>query len=166
VVETAFLGVPVSAVLADGRDGTTYAALDHGHFGTKLHRRDAVGEWIELPPPESPSQPEGEVDIEPFRQIPIPWATKLLWTLEAAPPDAPGRVFGGTIPGGLFRSEHSGDSWELDRSLWDDPARKEWTGGGYDYPGLHSVCTDPRDADSLLVGVSTGGGGGTKEGGA
>ena len=75
VVETAFLGVPVSAVLADGRDGTTYAALDHGHFGTKLHRRDAGGEWIELPAPEYPSQPEGEVDIEPFRQIPIPWAT-------------------------------------------------------------------------------------------
>ena len=166
VVDAAFLGVPVSAVLPDPRDGTTYAALDHGHFGTKLHRRDAGGEWIEIAAPEYPPQPEGEVDIEPFRQISIPWATALLWTLEAAHPDAPGRVYAGTIPGGLFRSDDRGDTWQLDRALWDDPARKEWTGGGYDYPGLHSVCVDPRDAESLLVGVSTGGVWRTKDGGA
>ena len=46
VVDTAHLGVPVPAVLHDPRDGTTYAALDHGHFGTKLHRRDAGGDWV------------------------------------------------------------------------------------------------------------------------
>ena len=106
VSDVAFLGVPVSAVLRDPRDGTTYAALDHGHFGTKL-----------------------------------------LWTLEAGHADAPGRIWAGTIPGGLFRSDDRGDTWALDRALWDDPSRTTWTGGGYDYPGVHSVCTDPRDAE-------------------
>ncbi|MBV9585100.1 MAG: exo-alpha-sialidase, partial [Alphaproteobacteria bacterium] len=42
VVETHFLGDPVSAVLVAG--DTLYAALDLGHFGAKLWRRDG-GEW-------------------------------------------------------------------------------------------------------------------------
>ena len=33
-----FLGVPVSAVVEDPRDGWRYVALAHGHFGTKMHR--------------------------------------------------------------------------------------------------------------------------------
>ena len=36
-----FLGDPVSAVLADG--DSVWAALDLGHFGAKLWRRDGVG---------------------------------------------------------------------------------------------------------------------------
>ena len=39
----AFLGDPVSAVLADPRDGALYAALNLGHFGCKLHRSDDGG---------------------------------------------------------------------------------------------------------------------------
>lgn len=157
VVAAAHLGVPVPAVLHDRRDATTYAALDHGHFGTKLHRRDPDRDWVEIAAPEYPPQPEGEVDVEPFRQIPIPWTLQLLWTLEAGHADAPGRLWAGTIPGGLFVSDDRGESWSLVRSLWDEPLRRAWTGGGYDYPGLHSVCVDPRSADGLLVGVSTGG---------
>ena len=38
VANTAFLGVPVSVVLPDRRDGSIFAAVDHGHFGAKLHR--------------------------------------------------------------------------------------------------------------------------------
>src|SRR5215212_7721033 len=40
IAEAHFLGDPVSAVLAQP-DGTLYAALDLGHFGAKLWRRDA-----------------------------------------------------------------------------------------------------------------------------
>jgi hypothetical protein len=81
----------------------------------------------------------------------------LLWAIEAAHPDEPGCLWAGTIPGGLFRSTDRGDSWGLMRGLWDHPSRREWAGGGYDNPGLHSVSIDPRDRDNLLVGVSTGG---------
>src|SRR5438309_9599512 len=41
-----FLGDPVSAVLAQG--DTVYAALDLGHFGAKLWRRDGAAAWQEL----------------------------------------------------------------------------------------------------------------------
>ena len=33
-----FLGDNVTLTLSDARDGHHYAALDHGHFGVKLHR--------------------------------------------------------------------------------------------------------------------------------
>jgi hypothetical protein len=149
-----FLGVPVSAVLPDRRDGSVYAALDHGHFGTKVHRRDPGGDWVEVATPEYPPKPDDLVDLDPMRGEPVPWATKLLWTLE---PGAGDTVYAGTIPGGLFQSRDRGASWSMFRSLWDDPRRQQWMGGGYDNPGVHSVSVDPRDPQTVLIGVSSGG---------
>ena len=40
----------------------------------------------------------------------------------------------------LFRSDDDGDSWELMRGLWDQPERADWFGGGFDDPGIHSIC--------------------------
>ena len=42
-----FLGDNVSITLSDPRDGLSYAALDHGHFGVKLHRSTGTG-WEEI----------------------------------------------------------------------------------------------------------------------
>ena len=53
-----FLGDNVSLTLTDPRDGRTYAALDHGHFGVKLHRSTANG-WEEISTPAYPPKPEG-----------------------------------------------------------------------------------------------------------
>jgi len=158
VVATEFLGAPVTAVLDDARDGTTYAALDHGHFGVKLHRRDAGDtSFREIAVPEYPERPADATDINPMSNQAVPWALQLLWTLAPGHTDQPGRLWAGTIPGGLFRSDDRGDSWEMVRSLWDRPERAEWMGGGYDWGGIHSVSVDPRDARSLTVGVSIGG---------
>lgn len=38
-----FLGDNVTLTLTDRRDGRRYAALDHGHFGVKLHRSTPTG---------------------------------------------------------------------------------------------------------------------------
>ncbi len=48
-----FLGDNVSVTLFDRRDGRCYAALDHGHFGVKLHRSTATG-WEEIAAPAYP----------------------------------------------------------------------------------------------------------------
>jgi hypothetical protein len=61
------------------------------------------------------------------------------------------------LPGGLFRSTDHGDSWEIVRSLWDHPKRKQWMGGGADLPGIHSILVDPRNSKRVWVAVSTGG---------
>src|SRR5262249_28369722 len=83
------------------------------------------------------------------------WNTVKIWALEAGGAKEPGVLWCGTLPGGLFRSGDCGTSWELVRSLWDHPKRKQWFGGGADLPGLHSICVDPRDARSLRLGVWT-----------
>ena len=61
--ERHFLGDPVSMTLYDRRDGALYAALNLGHFGVKLHRRDAGSEqWTEIAAPAYPPKPEGSAD--------------------------------------------------------------------------------------------------------
>lgn len=148
----------VSMALSDPRDGGLYAGLVHGHFGAKLHRsRDGGKTWAECGTPAFPTRPEGaEPDRDAFGRE-LPWKLSVIWSLEPGGADEPGVLWCGTIPGALFRSIDGGDSWELMRSLWDDPRRKEWFGGGYDYPGIHSVVVDPRDARRVIVGVSCGG---------
>jgi hypothetical protein len=151
-----FLGDNVSLTLTDPRDGTDYAALDHGHFGVKLHRRSAGGAWEEIAAPVYPPKPEGYEENDMWGR-PLAWSTARIWALRAGGADEPGVLWCGTIPGGLFRSCDRGDSWEIVRSLWDHPKRKQWMGGGADLPGLHSICVDPRDSRCLWIAVSTGG---------
>jgi photosystem II stability/assembly factor-like uncharacterized protein len=43
------------------------------------------------------------------------------------------------------------------RVLWDHPKRKQWSGGGADLPGLHSICVDPRNSQRVWIAVSIGG---------
>jgi len=50
-----------------------------------------------------------------------------------------------------------GASWTLLDSLWNRPERKKWFGGGYDSPGIHSICIHPRNSRLLRLAVSCGG---------
>jgi hypothetical protein len=160
ITAPSFLGDPVSMVLDDARDGTVYAALNLGHFGVKLHgTRDRGRTWEELSVPSygqipadplAPDAPEGTAPP----QAPT---LKQIWSLEAGGIGQPGRLWAGTLPGGLFRSDNGGRDWTLVRTLWDLPERRHWFGGGYDWPGIHSISVDPRDPRHVLVGVSCGG---------
>jgi photosystem II stability/assembly factor-like uncharacterized protein len=159
ITASSFLGDNVTLAYTDPRDGFVYAALSHGHFGCKLHRsRDGAKSWEELSAPQYPEPPADVVPIvDPNRGITIPWKLELIWSLEAGGKNEPGRLWCGTAPGGLFRSDDSGATWTLIRSLWDKPERREWFGGGLDYPGIHSICVDPRDPKRIAVGISCGG---------
>jgi len=141
-----FLGEPVSMLLPPQADGRMLAALNLGHFGVKLHASDDAGvHWHEVAAPAYPAQPEGAAGPA--------WTLQLLWSLEAAH----GTVWAGTLPGGLFRSADFGRSWQLVESLWNREERAEWFGGGYDSPGIHSICPHPQQPGELLVGISCGG---------
>ena len=72
-----FLGVPVTAVLADPRSGYWYAALSHGHFGAKLQRSTNRGAtWEELPMPAfAKSDEEGAPSVNQ------------VWAIEAGGPN-------------------------------------------------------------------------------
>ena len=152
----AFLGDNVSMILRDPRDGTIYAALNHGHFGVKVHRSTDEGRlWEQCATPAYPPMPEGyEPPPNPMSGKPIPWNLEMIWCLEPGGSDQPGVIWAGTLPGGLFRSYDRGQTWELNRPLWDRPERGQWFGGGYDYPGIHSIIVDPADSDHVFVAVS------------
>lgn len=160
-----FLADNVSVALADPRDGRLYAALDHGHFGVKMHRSAGPGEpWEECGVPVYPPKPEGEESVDPMGR-PIPWSTVRIWALEAGGADEPGVLWCGTLPGGLFKSRDDGATWEIVDALWCDPKRKAWFGGGADLPGIHSICIDPRDSKRVLIAISCGGVWVTEDGG-
>ena len=149
VVEAKFLGDPVSAVLA-GKDGSVYAALDLGHFGAKLWRRNGSGKWTELAAPAYPPKPDDAADD------PHPWTLGRIWGIE--PGGVAGRLWAGTMPGGLFRSDDGGESWALTESLWRMPERRQWGSvAGGEQPGISSVLVDPRNPADIRVGVSTAG---------
>jgi len=150
-----FLGDNVTLTLADPRDGQRYAALDHGHFGVKVHRSTAKG-WEEVAVPVYPPKPEGLEENDMWGR-PLNWSTARIWALAAGGRDEPGVIWCGTLPGGLFRSTDHGVSWQMVRSLWDHPKRKQWMGGGADLPGIHSICVDPRNSHHVSIAVSTGG---------
>ena len=152
-----FLGDPVSAVLTD-RDGTDYAALDLGHFGAKLWRRERGGDWCEVAVPVFPAKP-ADADDDPH-----PWSLGKIWVLEMG---ADGTLWAGTMPGGLFRSGDRGNSWSLNETLWRMPERRQWMGvAGGEQPGISSVLIDPRNPADIRVGVSTAGVWATTDGGA
>ena len=154
-----FFGDNCCNSFADPRDECLYVALDHGHFGAKLHRSDDDGKsWQEIGVPTYPSKPDDYPEpMKPAEGDPPDWSLKLAWTIEAADPDVEGTLWCGTIPGGLFYSSDRGENWELNRPLWDDPLRGEWFGGGMGLPGIHSICVDPNDCNHVVLGISCGG---------
>lgn len=147
IVHRSFLGEPVSMVLRDAHSGSLYAALYLGHFGAKLHRSDDDGRnWTEVSTPSYAGYGEAGEDSAP--------SLKMIWSLETG---AAGTLWAGTLPGGLFKSTDQGESWTLMENLWNQPSRSQWFGGGYDEPGIHSICVDPRNAHRLAVAISCGG---------
>ncbi len=155
VARTSFLGEPVSMLLPPADCSPLVAALNLGHFGVKLHESgDAGASWREIAAPQYPPQPEGAEGP--------PWKLVQVWSLQRSG----GSLWAGTLPGGLFRSDDGGASWQLVDALWQQPGRVEWFGGGYDVPGIHSICPHPERAGELLVAISCGGVWVTRDGGA
>jgi hypothetical protein len=143
-----FLADPVSMLLPPRDGGPMLAALNLGHFGVKLHSSDDGGAtWREAAVPTYPEQPAEATGPA--------WKLLQIWSLEHG--SQPGSVWAGSIPGGLFRSSDAGQSWTLVESLWHKPERLGWFGGGYDAPGIHSICPHPRQAEEVLLGISCGG---------
>lgn len=170
-------GVGVNYVARDPSSGTYWAALGHGHWGAKLSRSSDEGKtWEDAPQIAYPSwaryiaAPDSMAEeAGPIRMVD---ATLLkLWCLGF---DGAGKIYAGTIPGGLFVSSDGGESFELCRGLWDHESRggdvsetegtgkTHWSGtpaseGGEFAAGIHSIVVDPRDPKRVLVAISSAG---------
>ena len=65
ITKTAFLGDPVVALMQEPSSKVLYAALEHGHFGGKLHCSDDQGEsWREIAVPKYPAKPDDVEDLK------------------------------------------------------------------------------------------------------
>jgi photosystem II stability/assembly factor-like uncharacterized protein len=156
---TAHLGVPVPYAFYDSRTGLLWASLDHGHWGTKLSRSADLGStWTEVAAPKYPADAEVKDGV--------PATLRYVWVMAGGGADHPSRLYLGTDPGGLFRSDDGGETFELVAGLWNHPSRKtQWFGGGRDQPGIHSVLVDPRSSERVMVAISCAGVFATEDGG-
>jgi photosystem II stability/assembly factor-like uncharacterized protein len=180
-------GALVNFVARDPHTGTLWAALGHGHWGAKLSRSTDGGQsWNDATQIKYPAGARYlgtamPTEDSPTLGKPTPRdATVLkLWCLAFG---APSHIYVGTIPGGLFISRDGGETFELNRPLWNHESRggdlfategtgvTHWAGtpasdAGDFAPGICSILVDPRNHDRVLVGVSTAGVFETQDGG-
>jgi photosystem II stability/assembly factor-like uncharacterized protein len=161
-----FPGAHIQYACADPRDGTRWACVNYGHWGQHLHRsKDGGATWEEVA---APAYPEGSLfvragNVDPMGVVAekdVPAKLQKLWGVTPAGRDTPGRIYVGTAPGGLFRSDDGGESFSLVEGLWNHPSRMEkWFSGGEGETGpvLHSIVEDPRDPNHLYAGISCAG---------
>ena len=176
-------GSGVNFVAKDPYTGRLWALLGHGHWGAKLSISDDDGAtWADAPA--QIKYPEGARFIaqdmyeDAASEFGVGWkiSTKpatlaKLWVIGFGPG---GRIYVGTIPGGLFESHDGGASFALNMALWNHESRggdlshgeakteTKWFGtpaseGGDFAPGIHSVAVDPRNPARMLIAVSTAG---------
>ncbi len=146
----AFAGDPVEYALRDRRSGRVFASVTSPFYGPKIFFTDDLeGEWEQA---DGVALPEtGELALE------------RIWTLVTGETD--GTLYAGGDPGVLFVSRDGGDSFELNRALWEHPTRDLWQPGAGGLC-LHSISTWPGEPDRLAVAISAAGVWLTDDGGA
>ena len=113
------------------------------HWGPTVAHSDDLGEtWVEA---------EGAAVRFPAGTNA---ALERVWQLQGDPA-RPGLVWAGCEPTSLWRSDDFGESFSLVRGLWDHPHRP-WA-PGFGGAAVHTVVTDPVDAERVLVAMSSGG---------
>lgn len=142
-----FPGEDVYALALDQRAGhrTLWAAPGNAFFGTTLRRSDDFGATWSGKDERPVRFPEGS-DHE----------LKRIWQIHPGRADEPDRLFLGVEPSCLYESTDGGESWAPVESFLTHPHRPHWTPGAGGMC-MHTILTDPGDADRMLVAISTGG---------
>jgi photosystem II stability/assembly factor-like uncharacterized protein len=137
----AFAGDSVEYALRDQRSGRMLASVTSAFHGPKIFfADDPAGEWQQA---EGVALPQGGDK-----------ALSSVWLIVAAEDD--GSLYAGGDPGVLFESHDGGESWELNRGLWDNPTRESWQPGGGGLC-LHSIAPWPGDPDRVALAISAAG---------
>jgi hypothetical protein len=141
VTARAFPGETVENAIRDRRSGRIVASVTSPFYGPKIWwTDDPAGEWHQA---DGVALPEGGEQ-----------ALQRIWTI--VPGEADGLLWAGGDPGVLFASRDGGETWTLDRGLWEHPTRTGWMAGGGGLC-LHSIVTWPGEPDRLAVAISAAG---------
>src|SRR5215469_14535134 len=75
IASASFLGDHCTLAMHDGRTGHLFAALNHGHFGVKMHRSTDCGKsWQEIAAPKYPEKPADYKPSTPNPGRPVEWS--------------------------------------------------------------------------------------------
>ncbi|WP_372699544.1 WD40/YVTN/BNR-like repeat-containing protein [Arthrobacter sp. JSM 101049] len=153
--EPHFLNLEVPAVAIDTRGAAPrlLAGINDWHWGpTVVYSDDLGATW---------SEPEqGAIKFPEDTGA----ALGRVWHLHPDTADRPGVVWAGCEPISVWKSTDGGESFELNRGLWDHPHRPEW-GEGFGGAAAHTILPNPVDDRTVHVAMSTGGVYRTRDGG-
>jgi len=139
-----FPGRSVYSAFYDGRNGgCLWAAATSWHFGAELVRSHDLGQTWDMPEEMRIKFPEDTGK-----------SLENIWQIAAGGDDK--TLYVGVAPAALFESKDGGESWSLNRGLWNHPHREQWT-PGFGGLCLHTVVTDEKDPNSIKIAISTGG---------
>lgn len=149
-----FPGRSIYALTYDGRNGRQklWAAVNSPFWGSFLSSSNDFGQTWTDPESYNIKFPEGS-DV----------SLKQIWQIVEDPHDTDA-LYCGVEPAALFKSADAGDTWSLERGLFDHPHRAKWMPGGGGLC-LHTIVPDPSNRDRMWVAISTGGVYRTEDGG-
>jgi len=149
-----FPGRSVYALAHDGRNGGSklWAAVNSPYWGSFLSSANDFGMTWSDPESYNIKFPEGS-DV----------SLKQIWQIVSDPHDAD-TLYCGVEPAALFKSTDGGETWSLNRGLFDHPHRTQWQPGGGGLC-LHTILPDPSNKDRMWIAISTGGVYRTEDGG-
>ena len=142
-----FPGRSVYAMNFDGRNGRQrlWAAVNSSFWGSFLSSSNDFGRTWSDPEAYNIKFPEGsEVSL------------KQIWQIVPGHKSEPDTLYCGVEPAALFKSTDAGETWSLERGLFDHPHRTQWMPGGGGLC-LHTILPDPANDQRLFVAISTGG---------
>ena len=149
-----FPGRSVYAFAFDGRNGRSrlWAAVNSSYWGSFLSSSNDFGKTWSDPESYNIKFPE-DSDV----------SLKQIWQIANDPHDADS-LYCGVEPAALFKSADAGETWSLERGLFDHPHRTQWMPGGGGLC-LHTILPDPTRSDRMWIAISTGGVYRTEDGG-
>ena len=141
-----FHGNNVYALAYDGREGRQRIwASTSNYWGTFLRSSDDFGKSWTNP------------QTAPIR-FPSDTGTSLknIWQITLGRPGEHNVMYCGVEPAALFESRDAGETWSLNRALFDHPHRPRWLPGNGGL-ALHTIVLDPANAERMYVAISSGG---------
>jgi len=141
-----FPGRSVYAFAYDGRNerNRLWAAVNSPFWGSFLSSSNDFGKTWSDPETYNIKFPEGS-DV----------SLKQIWQIKMDPHESD-TLYCGVEPAALFKSTNAGETWSLERGLFDHPHRPQWMPGGGGLC-LHTILPDPSNDQRMFVAISTGG---------
>ena len=141
-----FHGHNVYSLAYDSREGRQRVwASTQNYWGTFLRSSDDFGRsWT------NPQQ-------APIR-FPADTGTSLknIWQIALGLREQPDVLYCGVEPAALFETQDAGETWTLNRGLFDHPHRPRWMPGNGGL-ALHTIVLDPSNHQRMYVAISSGG---------